>query len=613
MLSELLPYYEKELTYIRHMAKDFAKKYPKIANRLLLENERSQDPHVERLLQGFALLAARIHRKLDDGYPQVTESLLSVLYPHYLAPVPSMTIVQFQADPDQGMLTSGYTIDRHSQLYSKPINGTPCQFRTAYPTTLWPIEVAGVSKHEPSRQTRWPSHAQSALKINLKSLGGSNFSELSLKNLRFYLGSDTHLAYDLYEMLFNNTVRVEFSNGAENDAREKVILNKQCLQPVGFREDEGLLDYPRHSFPGYRLIQEYFTFPEKFLFLDCRLPQWPATFGESPHCELIFYFDRPLPRDGNIGEAQFQLNCVPAVNLFKKIAEPVNVDHTKSEYQLIADLRRQPAMEIYSIDRVTSSAPYLDTPREYPPFYAYRHTFDDAGLSSPVFWHAVRKPVTVANLSGSDVFLSLVNLDFQTAEITEETLTVETTCTNRDLPILLPFQDPQGDFELEGATPVTRIQCVSKPTPTRRPALGSAAQWKLISHLSLNYLSLTDGEDGKHALQEILKLYDFTDSAITQQQITGIAGIHSKPVVHRVMTENGAAIARGLGVDLILDEEMFVGSGMYLFASVLNRFLSLYVSINSFCQLAVTSKQRNAQKKGPLKIWSPRIGEKILL
>lgn len=611
MQDELLTYYESELSYIRKMAKDFAIKYPKIANRLLLEEDKSQDPHVERLLQGFAFIAARIRRKLDDEFPEIVESLLNVLYPHYLAPVPSMSIVQFTPDPTQGILTGGYSIKRHTTLYSKPISGTPCRFRTCYPVTLWPLEVKSSKLDVPDSMPQSPAGAEAVIKLELRCLGGTNFPELNLSNLRFFLNGESRVVYPLYELLFNNTIKVALRSESKNKEATVVNLKKDCLRPVGFDRDEGMLPYPNNSFRGYRLLQEYFTFPEKFLFVDiCDLSQAIGS-GIADEMEILIFLDKSPPDNYTIGKENFVLGCTPIVNLFEQVAEPINVDRTRTEYHVIPDLRRQPAMEVYAVDSVTSTAPYLEEPLHFQPLYSFRHAFDDE--PSAEFFYSKRRFSQKKGDKGTEVYLSLVDLNFKPTLPAVETLTVHTTCTNRDLPSQLPFGDPKGDFETEGAAPITTIRCLRKPTQTIRPPLGGGLQWRLISHLSLNYLSLADNEDGRKALQEILKLYDLTDSAVTQKQIAGIVDVESERVVRRISVTHGGAIARGIKAKIVFDEEKFVGSGVYLLAAILERFLGLYVSVNSFCQLEVTTKQRISQKKEPLRQWLPRAGEQILL
>lgn len=612
MEQELLKYYEAELSYIRKLVNDFAGKYPKIADRLLLEGNRSQDPHVERLLQGFAFIAGRIRRKLDDDFPEMTEALLNILYPHYLAPVPSMSIVRFIPDATQGMLTGGYPVEQHTTLYSRPVNGTPCQFRTVYPLTLWPLEVESAVMSGPDGRHNWPDNARAMLTLRLRTEGGDGFGELNLTSLRFFLDGESRLTSALYEMLFNNAVRIELRLETPEGARS-VQLPPGTLYPVGFAEEEGMLPYSKHAFIGYRLLQEYFVFPEKFLFFDLQHLEQIRQLGKTSRIDVVIYFDREHPLKDQVSRKNFLLGCTPVVNLFSKVAEPIKIDHTRSEYHLIPDLRRQPALEIYSIDRVSSTAPYLDKPLHYRPFYSYQHAYDEQAGDEDVFWYATRRPSLDKHNPGTEMYLSLVNQHYQPTQPGSEIVTVHTTCSNRDLPSRMPYGNPRGDFELEGAAPIARIRCLKKPTPSYRQIPGGAAQWRLVSHLALNHLSLTGDAEGRKALQEILRLYDFSNSQITRQQIAGLNAVRSETVVRRVRGAHGSSFARGLKIDLEFDEEKFVGSGVFMMAAVLARFLSLYVSINSFCELEVNTVQRKMQRKGPLKRWQPQAGVQRLL
>jgi type VI secretion system protein ImpG len=223
------------------------------------------------------------------------------------------------------------------------------------------------------------------------------------------------------------------------------------------------------------------------------------------------------------------------------------------------------------------------------------------------FWHAVRRPSTRRNSEANDVYLSLVDLSGKPVRPDTDTVTVRLTCTNGDLPSRLPFGNERGDLDLEGAAPIKRIVVLKKPTNTIRPPTGRNALWRLISHLSLNYLSLV--EDGRDALQHILRLYNFTDSAHIQKQIEGITKVESQRHFARVISEHGVSFARGTRVRVELDEHQFVGGGVYLFAGVLEHFLALYVSMNSFSQLVVTTTQR----REVLENWPPRAGHKILM
>jgi len=613
MPDDLLTYYERELAFLRQMGAEFAGKYPKIASRLLLEANKSEDPQVERLIQGFAFLAARIHHKIDDEFPEITDALLGVLYPHYLAPIPSMSIVQFVVDPEQGKLTSGHLIPRGTSLYSQPVAGSPCRFRTCYPVTLWPVEVIATRIEEPDRQRR-PAEAVAVLRLELHSLGGMTFAQLELERLRFFLSGESPLAYGLYELLLNNVCQVQLRVPGEAGGRPPISLSPNCLQAVGFGPDEGMLSYTPRSFLGYRLLQEYFSFPEKFLFVDlCELDRATrAVVGDR--LDVLIYLNRVPRLEQPINASTFRLGCAPIVNLFEQIAEPIRLSQAQTEYRVIPDVRRQTATEVYSIDTVASTSPQLQETVTFQPFYSFKHLAEQE--QQQAFWHATRRPSQKKEDSGTEVYLSLVDFNFQPMLPPLETLTIHTTCTNRDLPGRLPFggdtrrlpsPGERGDFELEGAAPLLLIRCLKKPTETARPPLRRGAQWRLISHLSLNYLSICDG--GRDALQEILKLYDFSDSAVVRQHIAGITDVTSRRVVGRPGSMPWNGFCRGMEVTIQFDEEKYVGSGVFLFASVLEKFLGLYASLNSFTQLVATTQQREES----LKQWPPRAGEQILL
>jgi type VI secretion system protein ImpG len=376
---------------------------------------------------------------------------------------------------------------------------------------------------------------------------------------------------------------------------------------LGFGADEGMLPYSHRSFIGYRLLQEYFQLPEKFCFVDLVNLEALRTGRFDYEARVIFYLDEPPVLDQPIKADHLRLGCTPAVNLFQKTAEPITLDHVHTEYWVEPDRRNRKATEVYSIDKVTSVATGQQAV-EYLPFYSFKHSTDRA--LQQAFWHATRRSSEQRDNPGTEVFLSLINLDFRPTAPATEKLVVQVTCTNRDVPGALPFGDPRGDFDLEGAAPVKSVNVLVKPTRTQRPPMRESLQWRLISQLSLNYLSVvSEGADGEpEVLQEILRLYDFTDRPEIQKKITGLASINSRPVMRRIRSKSGSGFARGIEATLEFDEAQFIGSGMYLFSSVLEKFLGLYVSINSFSELVAVSQQR-----GVLKRWPPRSGEQVLL
>jgi type VI secretion system protein ImpG len=604
MADELLTYYERELSFLRQVGAEFAVKYPKIASRLLLEADKCEDPHVERLIQAFAFLAARIRYKLDDDFPEITDSLLSVLYPHYLAPVPSMAVVQFVLDAERGKLTEAFRIPRGARLHSPPVSGAPCRFRTAYPVVLWPLKVES-ARLAAADGLGATARAVSVLRLGLRTQGGTTIAALRPDVLRFFLLGEGHQTYALYELLCNNVREIQLRPGAKGKASDPIRLGPDHVRPVGFGADEGLLPYGPRSFLGYRLLHEYFALPEKFLFVDVVGLDAAARAGFTDELEILIFLDH-MPKLGDaIAPGTFRLGCTPIVNLFEQIVEPIRLSHAESEYRVVVDGRRQDATEVYAIDSVVSTSPDDPEPVVYRPFYSFKHGVDQE--QQRAFWYATRRPSSRKGDAGTEVYLSLVDLDFKPTRPAVDTLTVHATCSNRDLPARLPFGGERGVLDLEGAAPLSQILCLTKPTATTRPRIGRGAQWRLISHLSLNYLSVCEG--GREALQEILRLYDFSESPAVRQQIAGILDVRSRRVVGRPGSMPWNGFCRGLEVTVELDEEQYVGAGVYLFASVLEKFLGLYTSLNSFTQLVARTRQR----KEALKRWPPRAGEQILL
>ena len=608
MIDELLPYYERELKFIRRMAGEFAEKYPRVAGRLQLKPDVCEDPHVERLIEAFALLAGRVHRKIDDEFPEITESLLDVLYPHYLRPIPPQAILQFQLDASQSAPAST-RIRAGVPIHSKPENGNVCSFRTCYPVTMWPLRVTGASVSTINRfaMPGMPADAAAVVRIGLECLGGLRLEQLPLDSLRFYLNGESAAIHTLYEFLFLNTLRIAVRGLPARDGTPQAILPAGSLHPVGFHSDEGVLPYSDRSFLGYRLLQEYFTFPEKFLFVDLKgLDRMPkGGFGSA--FEILIYLKQPdqphrlIALEQTVGDDTFQLGCTPMVNLFERVAEPIRVTETKTEYHIVPDQHRQWATEIYSVDRV-ASASYLDEPRIYEPFYSLRHAHGDDGPRH--FWYTHRRPSLRKNDNGSEMYLSVVDLDFNPAMPADEVLTLQLTCTNRDQAPLLRLNGEFGELQPEGAA-LVRARCMRKPTATVRPPARRGLQWRLISHLTLNHLSIV--EKGTEALQEILRLYDFSNDAALRKQIEGITAVTSRPSISRVTSSTGVAFCRGTEVTLEFDEEQYVGTGVYLLASVLQRFLGLYAAVNSYSRLTARTR------KGVLKQWPPLAGELILL
>lgn len=613
MRDELLEYYERELTFLRQSGAEFAERYPKIASRLLLEPTKCEDPHVERLLEGFAFLAARVHLKIDDDLPEISQSLLDLVYPHYVRPIPSVSVVEFRSDPEQGKLTTGFEIPRQSLLYSRPVGGTPCKFRTCYKTTLWPLSIESAEWKTPERihpPIRTGPETFAALRLELRCFQDITFDKLDeLESLRLFINAESNLAYTLYELLGNNVRQIIVRDLTRGSNRPPVILPAGALQPAGFDDEEALLPYPKRSFTGYRLLQEYFAFPQKFLFYDLSGLDRVVRAGFGGAAEVLILFS-PFERverqqflEATVGAETLRLGCTPVINLFEQTSEPILLNQRVHEYLVVPDARRRQSTETFSIDEVLGVKPRAASATRYAPLYSFHHD----STSGRAFWFSTRRYCGWRSDGATDMYLAFADLSGRPALPQEDSLTLRLSCFNRDLPSRMPFGNSDGDFELEGGGPVRGAIALLKPTPVIQPPLGKSLHWRLISQLSLNYLSIVDG--GVAGLREILRLYNFADLAFHERQIQGIVNVSSRPALTQITSDEGVSFVRGRRVEVEFDEDQFTGAGVYLFASLLERFLGLYVSLNSFTILAARTRQR----KEVLRQWLPRTGNRVLI
>jgi type VI secretion system protein ImpG len=613
--DELLDYYQRELSYLRHEGAAFATRYPRVAARLDFSDAESPDPHVERLLESFAFLTGRIQRTLDAGFPQIPAAFLGVLYPHLVAPVPSMAIARFEVDPDHARAAVGFTLPDNTPLFAEAGDGLTCRFRTGYPVELWPVEVAEASL-QPSAAFGFLDHRAdvgAVLRLRLRGMGKLTFADMAPRRLRFFLHAGAMASGALYELLLNEVRGVAVRPaGASGPVRE---LPASAVRAVGFSPDEDVLPWPGHAAHAYRLIQEYFVFPEKFLFLDV---DGLDGYGQGKEAELLFLLAAPPRRPVAIDRTTFHLNCAPVVNLFRRTSEPVRLDQRQVEFRLVPDAYRERSTEIHSILKVSASSAYEDDSRTFQPFYSFSHqaashqaashqtaSHQAARADARAFWIARREPAGRADLSGTDMMLSFLDLDFKPTRPPAQAVFAHTLCTNRGVAEQMPAG---ARLNIEVDAPLKGIACLTKPTRQLTPPLGGQTLWRLVSHLSLNHLSL-DGDQGLEALREILRLYATFDDASVAGQVAGLSGLSCAPVVRRIGNEAWRGFCRGTQVGLELDEERFVGGHPFLLASVLNRFFGLYAGVNSFTQLVLTSRQRH----GIWKTWPPLAGDRPVL
>ena len=610
-MEDLLPYYERELAFLRQHSRQFAERYPKLAAQLLLSGEGCDDPHVERMIQSFALLTARVSKKLEDSYPQFTEALLNVLYPHYLRPFPSCSIACF--DHGASELSSVGSIPRGTELHSRPIKGAVCKFRTAWDLELAPVSIGDLD-FEPvataPSEVRLPLGCHALLSFSLSVRGTAQEGGIGkLGKLRVYIDAEPSVASALRDALFLRTLKV-YAAGSDQRWR---IARENLIGEVGFGEDEALIDMPTTSHGAYRYLTEYFCFPEKFNFFDIDIAATPSSLhGKGCITLHIALGDLRADSDASrllqtLTSQNLRLGCVPVVNLFAQRGDPIRVTNRQVAYPVVADSRRAYAYDVYSIDavrRVRQTA-QGEAITEFRSFFSLRH--GESPERNGYYWYAQRDPLVAENSPGYETSLSIVDADFDPVQPKTDVLSLQLTCTNRDLPALMSVGLPSGDLFLEGGSSVRSIKLLRKPSQPYRFDHRRDGQWRLISHLSLNHLSLT--ASGLAAFQEMLALYDLPRTAASRRQIEGLLNITQTTKTVWMPGQPFACFVRGVEVCLTIDESSFVGSGLDVFVRCIDRFLGLYVSLNSFIQLVVVSNRTGEE----LIRCAPRNGDSILL
>jgi type VI secretion system protein ImpG len=596
--NELLAYFQDELTYLRESGKEFADRYPKVAARLELGPDGSADPHVERLLEAFAFLTARIRMNLDQQFPEITNALLDVLYPQYLAPLPSSTVAQFNVDPSQGKITTGHRIERETPVFAASMDGVEARFRTTSPVTLWPLEVEEAQIESSDRYDFLDrrTDVQSVVRVRLRALEGS-LQELELNSLRFYLNAELRSASNLYELLLGQAVGVVVV--PQHGSRS--WRPASAIRPVGFDDEDALLPYPPQALAGYRLLQEYFAFPRKFMFVD--VGELAGTMA-GEHVDLLFLLGRVPDRFLSVSKETFALGCAPIVNLFRKTTEPLRLDQRKFEYRLVPDVRRERSTEIHSILSVSRSADDGNESERLDPYYAFGHDAEvEAGGG---FWVSRRIPSSRRDIPGSEILISFVDRHFDPAAPAWQTVYAHTLCTNRRLAEQLPHG---ARLEMDSTAPVSGIVALHRPSAQIDPPAATESRWRLISQLSLNHLSLSGDEEGLRALREILGLHAASAEPAVQRQVSGVRGLSTRPVVGRMGREAWRGFIQGIEVTVTLDEEAFAGTNGFVFGSVLRHFFGLYASVNTFTQLVLrTTRSQEIWKK-----WPPLAGSREIL
>jgi type VI secretion system protein ImpG len=618
MDERLLAYYNSELRYVREMGAEFAREFPKIAGRLALDRDAKDtcpDPYVERLLEGFAFLAGRVHLKLDAEFPRFTQTLLETVYPHYLCPVPSMGVVHFEPDPREPGPEEGFLLERDTALRSQG-DETPCQFRIAHDVRFWPLKISDSRYYTRTiSELGLPGslEAKAAILIRLQITADKKFKELKLDRLPFFIRGGDEIPIWVYEQIFARGSHV-IVQPPKGQGQFREILPASTIQRVGFLEGEALLPRSPRSFEGYRLLKEYFACPQRFLFFELTGLASAVQQCDGDKLEIIIALRTAEPKlDNRIDANSFALFCTPVINLFPKRLDPILISDRFAEFHIVAERTRPIDYEIFQIQQVVGILAKVNEEQRFEPFYQAR---DSEGLLGAYYTvHRAPRVLTakekkfgaVSSYAGSEVFISLVDAKVAPYRRQLSQLNVTALCTNRHLPIQLPISVGDTDLATELYSPVASIRWVAGPTvPIASTAQGDPS-WRIISHLSLNYLSLLDAKegDGAVALRDLLKLYVNPNDVFTLRQIDGIRSVVAAPIVRRVAIAGPLTFARGLEIRVITDEEAFEGSGIFVLGAVLAQFFARYVSINSFTETVIVS-----QRRGEIMRWPSLIGRR---
>jgi type VI secretion system protein ImpG len=621
-----LDLYNKELRHIREMGGEFAAQFPKVASRLGLDSFECADPYVERLLEGFAFLAARVQLKIDSEFPRFTHHLLESVYPHYLTPTPSMAVVRFGPDMTDGSLAEGFEIPRHTALRSMLRKGdlTPCTYRTAHDLTLWPLEVErGEYIGSPSAlpEVSFPGEAplKSGIRLRLKVNAGLKFSELSLDTLDIFLrGKD---AMRVYEHVRSNVVGLAARPAQSTKKSDWIVWGKSDIEPLGYEPAQALLPVGPCSFDGYRLLHEYFAFPQRYMFVRVKGLKRAVRRSQDTGLDLLILFDRAdQTLEPQVTTGLFDLHCTPAINLFPKRMDRVHLSQKEHEYHIVPERTRPMDFEVFSVDSVVGYGKAVEPQREFLPFYSATHP---SFHLSPSAYYTLRREKRLlssrrqrrnigprSTYIGSEVFVTLVDAEQAPISTDLRQLGIEALCTNRDLPLLMSLGSGSTDFTWDFSGPVDSVRCVAGLSRPRPSPVDGDTHWRLISHLTLNYLSIasTDGGEGAVALRELLGLYAFLNENQVRKEIEGLVSVASTPVYRRIATSGGSAFGRGLEIRLDFDETQFEGTGCFLLGAVLEQFLSKYVSLNSFTETVVRTVDR-----GEIIHWPMRNGRRQVL
>jgi type VI secretion system protein ImpG len=618
MNPRFLRYYSQELQHLREVGGEFAQDFPKIAGRLGLDAFECADPYVERLLEGFSFMAARVQMKIDGEFPRFTQHLSELVYPHFLAPTPSMAVVQLQPDVTNPALQKGFLVPRGSAMRSVLGKGdnTACEYRTAHDLTLWPVDLVEArffthSGAQAGLNVQLPPTVKAGVRLRLRA-DGIAFKDLPLDRLSLHLRGADEVPVRIYERLLGSVEGVLVTPVGRPAAWHR-LLPKTALQPQGFAESDALLPSGKRTFQGFRLLQEYFAFPQRFQFLEIAGLQAALRLCPDQEVEITILLNKAdVQLEKTLDASNFALHCTPAINLFQRRADRINVTGEQLEYHVLVDRTRPMDYEVFQIESVTGYGTGPGSEQAFQPFYTAK---DIGTLHQDRAFFQIRREQRVASARqkrdgprssyiGSEAFISIVDAAEAPYSDALRQLGLSVWCTNRDLPLSMPLGIGKTDFILDAGAPVTSVRCLAGPSqPYPSFAEGSVA-WRLLNQLSLNYLSLldTDAAQGAVALREMLALYCHPTDLNSQRQVEGVRSISSKAITRRMPSPGPITVGRGIQITVTLDDAAFEGTGAFVLGGVLSEFFAQYVSINSFTETVIRTIERGDIMRWPAKV-----------
>lgn len=621
MDPELLDYYNEELVYMRELAAEFASMHPKIARRLGMQGITVADPYVERLIEAFSFVSARMRIKLDAEFPRFTQRLLEVVHPNYVSPTPSIAVAQFHPSRQEGDLTRGFHIPRHTALFSKTAPGeeTPCEFRSGQDVTLWPLEItqaklAGPPPDIPALNRYFPEQPiRGSLRLKLRTYGELRVCDLAgLDRLPLHLCGEESVASHLFELLHTSAVGLVIGQPGALAERHHLVHHDAVVHE-GLLPTQSLLPMNWTSFHGQSLVHEYFASPSRYYFVTLQHLAAGLSRIEQAEVEIVVLLSRaPGHLGGLVDAGQFALHCTPIVNLFPKRTDRVEINDAQPEFHVVADRSRPLDFEIYAINEILGQQAHTTQQLSFRPLYQtlnqdegnYGRYFS-VRRQARLLSDTARRYGTRTPYIGSEVFVSLVDQHEAPYSARLRHLSVQAWVTNRDLPLLIP-RDGVDDLLAADSIPAASIGLIRPPSKPKPAFAEGEHAWRLIRQLGFNHLPLADmpHREGAQALRDMLRLFVATDDDVAQRQIQALIGAQTTPVTRRLPGSGPLVYGRGVHCQLTVDETGFSGTSPYLFGLVLEQYLARHTAINMFTQCELKSMQRGSVAQWPVRMGS---------